>query len=149
VSSAPINIQIATAILESAVSAWDSGNIEGVLDKYVDDIIFTTNSGRPEGGSVTLRGKADVRQRLQAAMNIVDCQSLLQSIRSDKDLIRTRVAVEIRHRQTGHTMSCTLRQILRFRGFLIAEQQDFYDAAKIGAFWSLIGTSRLSNPALP
>ncbi|MFT3731646.1 MAG: nuclear transport factor 2 family protein [Hyphomicrobium sp.] len=135
--------------MESAQEAWNSGSVEGVLDKYVDDIVYTTNTGGPNGESLTIRGKENVRLRFQKAMEVIDSRSHLESARWENGLVRTRLTAELRHRATGHCLQLSLRQVLRFRGFRIAEMQDFHDAAKLAAFWRLIGDplSRIKNSA--
>ena len=72
-------------------------------------------------------------------MDVIDSQSSLKAVRYRDGIVRTRLVVEIRHRATGHTLTCSLRQILRFDGFRIAEEEDYHDAAKLAAFWRLVG----------
>jgi ketosteroid isomerase-like protein len=124
--------------LESAQEAWNAGSVEGVLDKYVDDLVYTTNSGGPNGESLTFRGKAELRNLYRTTMEVLDSASRLESLRYENGIVRTRLTAVIRHRATGHILTCSLRQILRFRGFRIAEQEDFHDAAKLAAFWRLV-----------
>ncbi|WP_157135444.1 MULTISPECIES: nuclear transport factor 2 family protein [unclassified Hyphomicrobium] len=141
----PINIEIIRAILESAQEAWNSGSVEGVLDKYVEDIIYTTNTGGPKGESVTIQGKENVRHRYLTAMEQVESRSQIEYLRWDNGLVRTRLLVDMQHRETGVVLTTRLRQIIRFRGFLIAEIQDFHDAARLAAFWRFVGAT-LEHP---
>jgi ketosteroid isomerase-like protein len=145
-----IHIETITAILESAREAWNAGSIEGVLDKYVDDVVYITNTGGPNGESLTIRGKENLRRHFKAAVDVVDCQSRLEAVRYEGGLVRTRVSVDLCHRASGHSMTCSLRQILRFEGFRIAESRDFHDAAKLAAFWRLVGDpiQRRTQPVL-
>jgi len=140
-----INIEIIRAILESAREAWNSGSVEGVLDKYVEDIIYTTNTGGPNGESLTIRGKEDVRRRYLGAMALIESRSRIEYVRWDNGLVRTRLVATMRHRETGIESTVRLRQLIRFRGFLIAEIQDFHDAAKLAAFWRFVGAT-LEHP---
>jgi ketosteroid isomerase-like protein len=135
----PINIDIIKAILESSNEAWNSGSVEGVLDKYVEDIVYTTNTFGPNGEPLTIRGKDNIRRRFQAGMDAIASHSRIESIRIVDGLVRTRLLVYMRHRQTGHELTIRLRQILRFEGFRVAEMQDFHDAARLAAFWRLVG----------
>lgn len=143
----PINIDIIKAILESAQEAWMAGSIDGVLDKYVDDPVYIANTG-PKGELLTIRGKEGLRRRFTAAMEVLDSRVRFESIRVENGLVRTRMTARLEHRATGHNMTCTLRQILRFEDFRIAEQQDFHDAPKMAAFWKLVGDplAPLRNP---
>lgn len=137
----PINIEIVKAILESAQESWNSGSVEGVLDKYSEDIIYTTNTGGPNGESVTIRGKENVRRRYLTTMELVESRSRIEYLRWDSGLVRTRLFVNMQHKETGVALTTRLRQIIRFRGFLIAEIQDFHDAAKLAAFWRFVGAT--------
>lgn len=124
--------------MESAQEAWNAGSVEGVLDKYVNDLVYTTNTGRPNGESLTFRGKDELRKLYRTTMEVLDSASRLESVRYENGLVRTRLTAVLRHRATGHILTCSLRQILRFREFRIAEQEDFHDAAKLAAFWRLV-----------
>lgn len=136
-----ITIETVIAVLLSAQEAWNSGSVDGVLDKYVDDVIYTTNAGGPNGEPLTIRGKERLRLRFQKAMDVIESQASLRSVRCEDDLVRTRLAAHMRHRATGHCLNLTLRQVIRFRGFRLAEIQDFHDAARLAAFWRLVGDS--------
>lgn len=127
--------------MESAQESWNSGSIEGVLAKYADDIIYTTNTGGPNGESSTFHGKEDVRRRYLGAMALIESQSRIEYVRWDNGLVRTRLVANIRHRETDIALTVRLRQLIRFRGFLIAEIQDFHDAAKLAAFWRFVGAT--------
>ena len=87
--------------MESAREAWNSGSVEGVLDKYVEDIIYATNTGGPNGESLTIRGKEDVRRRYLGAMALIESRSRIEYVRWDNGLVRTRLVATMRHRETG------------------------------------------------
>lgn len=127
--------------MESAQESWNSGSVEGVLAKYVDDIIYTTNTGGPNGESLTIRGKENVRDRYRSSMALIQSHARLEYVRWDDGLVRTRLSAFLQHRETGISATVRLRQLIRFRGFLIAEIQDFHDAAKLAAFWRFIGAT--------
>jgi hypothetical protein len=82
-------------------------------------------------------------------MEVIDSRTRIDSIRYENGLVRTRLAAILQHRATGHVLTCTLRQVLRFEGFRIAEHVDFHDAAKLAAFWNLVGDpfNRFRKPA--
>lgn len=127
--------------MESAQESWNSGSVEGVLAKYVEDIIYTTNTGGPNGESLTIRGKENVRDRYRSSMALIQSHARLEYVRWDDGLVRTRLSAFLQHRETGISATVRLRQLIRFRGFLIAEIQDFHDAAKLAAFWRFIGAT--------
>jgi hypothetical protein len=82
-------------------------------------------------------------------MEVIDSRTRIESVRCENGLVRTRLAAVMQHRASGHVLTCTLRQVLRFEGFRIAEHADYHDAAKLAAFWNLIGDprNRLRKPA--
>ena len=119
-----------------------------MLDKYVDDVVYVTNTGGPNGEIITIRGKKDLRARFTSAFETFDITIKIQSIRQHGTFVRVRSALFYEHRETGHGLSCSLRQIMRFEGFRIAETHDFQDAAKMASFWNLLGDplQRLRKP---
>lgn len=134
-----ISFETAKAILEAAQGAWAAGSVEGVLDKYVDDLAYVSNTGGPNGESLTINGKEALRKRFTLAMAAVDSRTKFEAFRYENGVARTRLSAVIRHRSTGHTLTCSLRQVLHFRGFRIERHEDFHDAAKMLAFWRLVG----------
>jgi ketosteroid isomerase-like protein len=135
-----ISFDTAKAILEAAQGAWAAGSVEGVLDKYVNDLVYITNTGgKAYGESLTINGKDDLRRRFTAAMTAVDSRTQIEAFRYESGVARLRLTAVIRHRATGHTLTCSLRQVLSFRGYQIAKHEDFHDAAKMAAFWRLVG----------
>ncbi|MBS0252929.1 MAG: hypothetical protein JSR78_17875 [Proteobacteria bacterium] len=82
-----------------------------------------------------------MRDRYLSTMEVIESRSRIEYLRWDSGLVRTRLFVNIRQKDTGVDLTTTLRQIIRFRGFLIAEIQDFHDAAKLAAFWRFIGAT--------
>ncbi len=134
-----ISFDTAKAILEAAQGAWAAGSVEGVLDKYADDLLYVSNTGAPSGESLTINGKDDLRRRFVAVMAAVQSQSRIDAFRYENGVARVRLSAVIRHRSTGHVFTCSLRQVICFRGFQIAKHEDFHDAAKMAAFWRLVG----------
>mgnify|MGYP000037585997 CR=1 FL=1 len=137
-----LNIETVRAMLLASQAAWNSGSIEGVLEKYVDDLVYITNAGGPNGETLRIEGKDNLRRRLRASMDACESQARIDSVREDRGLIRTRLSAVIRHKASGHTINLSLRQILRLEGFRIAEQVEYHDAAKLAAFWRLAGDTR-------
>jgi hypothetical protein len=48
-----LNYETARVIVEAAHAAWNAGSLEGVLDKYVDDLVYISNSEGENGGPLT------------------------------------------------------------------------------------------------
>jgi hypothetical protein len=62
--------QTARDIVEAAHSSWNAGSIDGMLQMYVDDLEYITNTG-PDGSSLTIHGKEDFRARFEPVMAIM------------------------------------------------------------------------------
>jgi ketosteroid isomerase-like protein len=139
-----LNYDTAKAIVEAAHSAWNAGSVEGMLEKYADDIVYTTNTG-PDGSLLLIRGKEGFRARFEPVMAIVDSKTSMQSFRFDGDTARVRFKTFVRHRQTGQEMTGSFRQLVQFRGFKICRLEDFHDAARIAAFWRLVDMQTADN----
>lgn len=135
-----LNSDTAKAIVEAAHAAWNAGSIEGMLQKYVDDLVYVTNTG-PDGSSLTIRGREAFRARFEPIMGIVEAKTTIQHFHYDGRLARVRFGAYVRHRRTGHEMTGSYRQIIEFRGFQICRLEDFHDAAKMAAFWRLVETA--------
>ena len=110
-------------ILDAAHAAWSRGDVEGVLSQYVDDLTYWSNTGAPDGGPLTIVGKMALR-------------AFLESI--GDGLGRAKIECFIRHKQTGHTLVGSYRQVITFRGDKILRVDEYHDAAKMAAFWRLI-----------
>ena len=139
-----LNYNTAKAIVEAAHAAWNAGSVEGMLEKYVDDMVYATNTG-PDGSLLMIRGKEDFRARFEPVMAIIDSRTSMQSFRFDGDAARVRFKTFVRHRQTGQEMTGSFRQLVQFRGFKICRLEDFHDAAKMAAFWRLVDMQTADN----
>ncbi len=135
-----MNNDTAKAIVEAAHAAWNAGSIEGMLQKYVEDLVYVTNTG-PDGSSLTIYGREAFRARFEPIMDIVDAKTIVQHFQYDGSFARVRFNTYVRHRQTGLEMTGSYRQIIEFRGFKICRLEDFHDAAKMAAFWRLVETA--------
>ena len=135
-----VTIDAATAlsIVEAAHSAWNAGDIEGTLDRYVDDLVFITNTG-PDGGQMIIRGKSNLREYINVIMQVVEAKTFIESLHFDGEVARIRFNTYVRHRTTGHEMTGTYRELCTFRGSEISQIEDFHDAPRMAAFWRLIG----------
>jgi|SRR3569832_1922643 uncharacterized protein (TIGR02246 family) len=132
--------ETARAIVEAAHHAWNSGDIEGMLASYTEDVTYVSNTG-PNGESMTLRGKAEFRARFEPILSIVRAVTSLESFYLEGSVARIRYQTYVLHHATGHEMTGTYRQLCTYRGLQICRIEDFHDAAKIAAFWRLIEAS--------
>ncbi|MFT3730788.1 MAG: nuclear transport factor 2 family protein [Hyphomicrobium sp.] len=134
----------AHAIVEAAHAAWRNGDIEAVLDQYVDDLVAITNAG-PDWQPMIIEGKAAMRARYAPIMDIIDSRTTILSFDFDGSSARIRFGAFLRHRATGLEMKGTYREMCTFRGDKIARIEDFHDVAKIAAFWRLIEFETLQH----
>lgn len=132
-----IGSETANAIITAAHSSWNAGCIDDVLDKYVEDLIYVSNTG-PDGTSFTIHGKQAFREKFVPAMSVVDSKTTITAFRFEDGIARVRLSAFVRHRQTGHELTGTFRQMFHFRGFQICKLEDYHDAAKITAFWRMV-----------
>ena len=132
--------ETARSIVEAAHSAWNAGSIDGMLQKYVDDLEYITNTGS-DGNSLTIRGKEAFRARFEPVMAILCSRTSIESFHFENGIARVRLSAYARHRDTGLELSGSYRSLYQFRGFQICKLEDFHDAAKMAAFWRLVETA--------
>ena len=132
--------QTARDIVEAAHSSWNAGSIDGMLQMYVDDLEYITNTG-PDGSSLTIHGKEDFRARFEPVMAIMCPRTSIESFHFENGIARVRLSAYARHRGTGLELTGNYRQLIEFRGFQICRLEDFHDAAKMAAFWRLVETA--------
>jgi ketosteroid isomerase-like protein len=133
-----LNSDTAKAIVESAHAAWNAGSVEGVLDKYVDDLIYVSNIEGANGEPLTIYGKEAFRAQFMPVMAAVESKTSIDGFHFQGGIARVRLSAFVRHRTTGHLLTGSFRQIMHFRGFQICKLEDFHDAAKVNAFWRLV-----------
>ena len=132
-----LNYDTAKAIVDSAHAAWNAGDIEGVLAKYVDDLVYMPNFA-PDGDPKPIYGKEHFRQRFTPVLAIVESKTSIDSFHFQDGLARVHLSVFVRTRTTNHVLTGSYRQKFHFRGFRICKLEDFHDAAKMAAFWRLV-----------
>jgi len=125
-------------ILDAAHAAWSRGDVEGVLSQYVDDLTYWSNTGAPDGAPLTIVGKMALRAFLESIAEVADSGSVSEYFRLGDGLGRAKIECFIRHKQTGHTLVGSYRQVITFRGDKILRVDEYHDAAKMAAFWRLI-----------
>ncbi len=136
--------EAALAVLEAAHEAWNSGDVEKMLDAYVDDLTYVSNTGL-NGQPLVINGKAGFRARFAPIMAIVEAKTFIEDFRFSEITARIRFRTYVRHRETGLEMTGTYREVCTFRGQKICSIEDFHDAAKMAAFWQLVGGLKVSQ----
>jgi ketosteroid isomerase-like protein len=112
--------------------------VEGVLSQCVDDLTYWSNTGAPDGGPLTIVRKKALRAFLQSIADIAESVSVSEYFRLNDGIARAKIECFIRHKQTGHTLVGSYRQIITFRDDKILRVDEYHDAAKMAAFWRLI-----------
>ena len=135
----------AREILDIAHAAWSTGDIEGLLAQYVDDLTYWCNTGGPDGTPLTISGKEAFRAFMESIAAVAESVSVVDYFRLQDGLGRASVGAYIRHNVTGHTLAGSYRQVVTFRQDKIARLEEYHDAAKMAAFWRLIA-GESTNP---
>lgn len=130
--------QRARIILDLAHAAWSRGDIEGVLDHYVDDLTYCCNTGGPDGGPLLITGKDGLREMLQPIADTAESVSVSEYFRYQDGVGRATIECYIRHKTTRHLMVGSFRQVVTYRGDKIERMEEFHDGAKMVAFWRMI-----------
>lgn len=130
----------ALAIVEAAHEAWNNGDIEGMLASYVDDLVSITNTG-PDGRPMVIEGKKAFRACFEPILSVLDTKTSITAFQLEGTTARIHFNTYLRHAATGFEMTGTYREICTFRGNKIWKIEDFHDAARMSAFWKLIGAS--------
>ena len=134
----------AKSILEAAHAAWSKGDIEGVLNCYVDDLTYWCNTGGPDSGPLLIEGKEDFRAFL-LSMQGTEGHSVVEYFRFSDGIGRAQINAVIRHKLTGHRLAGSYRQVVTYRGNRIARLEEYYDAARMAAFWRLIAGQSIDD----
>jgi len=140
--------QSARLILESSHAAWSRGDVDGVLNHFVDDITYFCNTGGPDGGPLAIVGKQAYRQILQQILDVAEGVSIIDYFRFDDGVGRASIECYIRHKTSCHTLSGSYRQLVIYSGNRIARLEEFHDAAKMIAFWRMISGEAAIEKAL-
>jgi len=135
----------AREVLDASHAGWSKGDVEGVLSQYVDDLTYWSNTGAPDGGHLEIGGKPAFRAFLQSIATVAESVSVSEYFRLIEDVGRAKIECFIRHKQTGHTLVGSYRQVITFRGDKIVRVDEYHDAAKMAAFWRLIAGETLET----
>lgn len=128
----------AREILDRSHAAWSRGDVDTALSFYVDDLLYWSNCGGPDGTALAISGKKGFRTFLQSIANVAECISVSEYFRLINGIGRAKIECCIRHKQTGHTLVGSYRQLLAFHGDKIVQLTEYHDAARMAAFWRLI-----------
>lgn len=128
----------ARLVLEASHGAWSRGDVEGMLRWMTDDILYSCNTGGPDGGPLIVEGKDGMRAFLGPVAVVAESMSVVDLFEYRDMTARARIDCYIRHRSTGHLLTGSYRQVVEFRGNLISRLEEFHDAAKMIAFWKLV-----------
>lgn len=128
----------ARAILDAVHAAWSEGDVDRMLRNYADDIVYWCNAGGPDGGPLTISGKTELAEFLKSTHAVAEGVCVIEYFRLIEGVGRSNVEAFVRHRQTGHTLSGSYRQLVTFCDGRIVRVEEFHDAAKFAAFWRMI-----------
>ena len=143
----------ARMILQGTHAAWSRGDVEALLDYFVDDVTYCCNTGAPDGGPLVVNGRDAYRQMLQPIVDVAESVSVPEYFRFADGVGRSSIECYIRHRATRHVLVGSYRQLVTYRGDRIERLEEFHDAAKMIAFWEMISgdaeieRALLSQPA--
>lgn len=132
-------------ILEDAHTLWAKGDLEGVLAHYVDDCIYRSSTGGLEGVPLRVEGKAAYRAYLRPIMDANETVSSVIDFSYSTGLARARIAIFIRHRETGHKITTTYRQIVTFRENQISSIDEYHDVARLSTFWRMANQDSMAG----
>lgn len=130
----------ARMLAESAHAAWSSGSLESMLVWFTEDASYTSNIGPNFGEPYMIAGKDAIRGFLAPIMQIAESMSVIDHFVVDNGVSRARISCFIRDKATGLVLSGTYTQKHSYRDGLIASVEEIHDAAKMAAFWRLVGS---------
>jgi len=138
----------ARIILDMSHAAWSRGDVEGVLDNYVDDLTYFCNTGGSDGGPLLINGKQALREMLVPVAQVAESVSVSEYFRYEDCIGRAKIECYIRHKTTRHVLVGSYRQLVTYRGDKIERMEEFHDAAKMIAFWRMISGDAAIEKAL-
>lgn len=131
------NAVTARKILDATHDAWSKGDIDRLVSYFVDDMIYWSNTGA-NGEPWIIEGKEAYSAHLKGIASVAESVTVSEHFHFSDGIARAKIDGYIRHRQTGHVLSGTYRQIMTFRGLKVSRVDEFHDAAKMAAFWHLV-----------
>jgi ketosteroid isomerase-like protein len=132
-----ITAERARELLYAVHDAWNARDLERLTSLFVDDMIYWTNLGGPDGGALTIAGKDAFIVRLEAWRD-TECVSVPDHFRFAAGLGRASVEFYARDPETGHKHAATYRQVVSYRGDKILRIEQYHDAPALAAFLKLV-----------
>lgn len=128
----------AVQLLEAAHAAWAAADMDALLRYFTDDLEYQINAGTEDGRPLHLIGKAEFDDFWRPLMTQMTTRTSPGRLVLSDNVGRVQVDVWLKHRLTGFVLTGSYRQILTFRGELICRIEEYHDAAKLNAFWSVV-----------
>lgn len=139
---------MALHIVQSATDAWSNGDIERVLSHYTEDCAYWCNAERDTGAPFFLNGKPAFRSFLSTLHSTLESKAVIEHFQLVDGKARAQIAGYVRHRQTGHVLSGTYRNVISFSGNRIARLEEYVDAATWVTFWKLVTSEGVAETQL-
>lgn len=133
----------AELLMDAAHAAWCAGDIAGALKLFTDDFDYQCNAGTTDGTPLTLKGKEMFAGFWGPIVSQLQMTTVPESVKLHGDVARVHVTAKVRHARTGHELEGTYRQIVTFRDGKICALEEYHDAAKMAAFWSMVSHDEL------
>lgn len=109
-----------------------------MLRLYDEDVIYWCNAGGPRRKPLMIVGKPVFRNFLESVADVAESVCVTEYFRLIGGVGRTKIDAYMRHKQTGHTLVGSYRQVVTFRDRKILRLDEYHDAAKMVAFWRII-----------
>lgn len=132
-------------VIRLACRVWNDGDLEGLLDCFTDDIVYTVNvDGQevPYAGNTV--GKDQMRARLLVLLdNLVVNAFVIESLVHEKEFSRAMVLGYYRHKRTGERLDVKIRFRFWVKDGLITRMEENHDAPYVEAFQRFVRSLEL------
>jgi ketosteroid isomerase-like protein len=135
----------AREILDATYMAWNCGDIDGLLARYTDDLVFSSNVGGADGKPLTIVGKSAFREFIQGIAEVAESTSIIRHFWFRDGIGRAKVDYCLRHKKSELSLAGSYRQVTSFLDGKIARAQQFHDAARMAAFWRLVASEEAAR----
>lgn len=127
-------------LLEAAYAAWAARDLSATLACFAEDVVFVMHLPAdviPFAGEV--RGREELGKRLQSIFDEFDFLHYRpMKITSNRNDFHSQVKFHYRHKLTGLEYDGSLRHVWRMAGHQIVRFEEFHDAERVRAFFSLL-----------
>jgi ketosteroid isomerase-like protein len=131
----------ARELLYAAHEAFNRRDIEGLLNLYVEDMVYWTNFGNADGGPLTIEGKDNMRAFV-ALWAGLQSLSVPDDFRFVDGVGHASAEFFMKDPKTGHDHSAMFRQVITYRDDRICRMEEFHDAQAMMAFVAMLGPSQ-------